>query len=100
MVAARLAADQILRAGIRGSGDRAGRRVGAGRNPAVVVVDPGALSEAPGRHRLGYAGDRRVSQRGLSGRWPAAGGPRGPGALPLDLRRNPFRLYDAAGLAA
>src|SRR5258708_35687907 len=43
MVAARLAVDEVFRAGIRGGRDRARRRGCAGRNPAAVVVDPGAV---------------------------------------------------------
>ena len=36
----------------------------------------------------------------MAGCRAVAGGPRAAGALPLDLRRNPFRLHDAARLAA
>src|SRR5437868_15211895 len=43
LVVARLAAREILRAGIRGGRHRPRRCVGAGRNPAAVVVDPGAV---------------------------------------------------------
>src|SRR6478736_7311389 len=85
MVAARLATDKVLRAAIRGSHHRAGRRLGAGGNSLALGLDPGALPAARGRHRLGYAGDRRVSQRGQAGRRAAAGRPGAAGALPLDL---------------
>src|ERR1019366_5406674 len=57
VVAPRLAADQILRAGVRRNHYRAGRCFGAGRNPAAVVIDTGALSAARRRHRMGHAGD-------------------------------------------
>ncbi len=63
LVAAWLAADEILRARFRGDRHRAGRRVGARRNPAAVVLDPGAVPAARRRRDLGYAGDRRISQR-------------------------------------
>src|SRR3954447_24914461 len=43
LVAARLAAREILRAGVRGDRHRPRRCVGAGGNPAAVVVDPGAV---------------------------------------------------------
>src|SRR6266446_5113131 len=73
VVAARLALDQVFRAGVRRNRYRAGRCVGAGRNPAAVVLDPGAMSAARGRYRMGYAGDRGISQRDRAGRRPAAG---------------------------
>src|SRR5713101_9990475 len=57
VVAARLALDQVFRAGVRGNHYRTGRCVRAGGNPAAVVLDPGAMSAARGRHRMGYAGD-------------------------------------------
>src|SRR5207244_4169892 len=58
VVAARLAAREILRPALRGGRYLPRRRLGAGRNPAVVVVDPGAVPAARGRYRLGHAGDR------------------------------------------
>ena len=100
LVAARLAADQIFRAGVRRNRYRAGRCIGAGRNPAAVLVDPGAVPAARGRHGLGYAGDRRLSQRGDAECRSFAGRPDPAGPLPLDLRRNPFGLYHPARVAA
>src|ERR1700680_102854 len=75
VVAARLAADEILRAGVRRNHYRAGRCFGAGRNPAAVVLDTGAMSAARGRYRMGYAGDCGISQRDHAGRPPVAVGP-------------------------
>src|SRR3954451_10300826 len=100
LVAARLAAREILRAGIRGGRHRPRRCVGAGRNPAAVVIDPGAVPAPRRRHRLGHAGDWRIPQRGDAGCRPVAGGPGPARPLPVDLRRNPFRFHDAARLAA
>src|SRR4051812_29480652 len=100
LVAAWLAADEIFRARFRGDRHRTGRRVGARRNPAVVVFDPGTVPAARRRDRLGYAGDRRISQRGDAGCRAVARGSRSARALPLDLWRNPFRLHHLARLAA
>src|SRR6202158_5770020 len=46
VVAARLAADEILRAGVRRNHYRAGRCFGESRKPAAVVLDTGAMSTA------------------------------------------------------
>src|SRR5947199_7523156 len=43
LVAARLAVGEILRDRVRGGRHRPRRCVGAGRNPAAVVLDPGAV---------------------------------------------------------
>src|SRR5712671_859817 len=43
LVAARLAAGEVLRPGVRGGRHRPRRCVGSGGNPAAVVVDPGAV---------------------------------------------------------
>src|SRR5712664_1241109 len=58
------------------------------------------MSAARGRHRMGYAGDCRIPQRGHAGRRPVADGPYIAGALPFDLRRNPFGIYHPACVPA
>src|SRR5260370_4155940 len=100
VVAARLAPDQVFRAGVRPNHYRAGRCVRAGGNPAAVALDPGAMSAPRGRYRMGYAGHCGISQRDQAERRPAAGGPHFAGALPVDLRRNPLGIHHAPRVAA
>src|ERR1700719_3394942 len=49
---------------------------------------------------LRHAGDCGISQRRHAACRPVAGGSRIAGALPFDLRRNPFGIHHPASVAA
>ena len=100
LVAARLADGQIRRNRLRRGYRRARRRRRARRNPAAVALDPGALPDLRGRKvwdtlAIGEFLNEIAPKKALLPKDRADARP-----LPLDLRRDAFRLRLAAAGAA
>ena len=68
----------------------------ARRIAAVVAVLPGAVPDPRRPESMGHAGDRRISARDQSGSRAVAGRSDAARPLPLDLRRDAFRLFQSA----
>ena len=100
LVAARLPAVPPGAAAVRGEGGGARRSRQPGGTVAAVVVDPRALPGPRRRDRVGHAGDRRISQRDIPRRRHVSRRPHGARPLPVDFRRDAFRLFGAAVVAA
>jgi hypothetical protein len=96
VVAARLAAMQNGKPRFRGKACRHRRPFDARGIAAAVAVLPGAVPEPRRPQGVGHAGDRRISARDQARGRPVAGRSGAARALPLDLRRDAFRLFQSA----
>src|SRR5271165_4058633 len=96
VVASRLAAMQNGRLKIRRRGGAGGRPGEPCRVIAAVAINPRAVPHASGHQDLGYAGDRRISQRGTAEGWTVADRSRRPRPLSLDLWGNALGIHQSA----
>src|SRR3974390_1561779 len=100
VVAPGLADLPLCGAGIYRAGAAERRPLDPGRVAALVAFVFGTAAH-PSRHKsLGYAADRRVSERTLSGSPPSAAGLRRAHPLPCHLRRNAFGICQSALILA